>query len=182
MRAVAWCFQLVVSTVSTPRRQMPAPIVFLLAACLTFGTGCEEEFPNLSIGNLTFPFAPIDHWRIANFSTIDNKGLAADTADPDADGRFNLLEYALMTDPTASTSLGDPVVAVVAGRLVLTFGRVADPSLTYSVEAIDSIATGTWTVIWSSTGAENSAGPVSVEDVVLIANQSTRFLGLKVSH
>ena len=38
---------------------------------------------------------PLDAWRFANFGTVSASGNAADDADPDCDGRVNLLEYVL---------------------------------------------------------------------------------------
>lgn len=40
-----------------------------------------------------------EHWRMNFFGQKENTGTAADDSDPDADGRTNLLERALGTDP-----------------------------------------------------------------------------------
>lgn len=44
----------------------------------------------------------IDDWRFANFGTTENTGDAADSADPDGDGRSNREEYAAGTDPKSA--------------------------------------------------------------------------------
>lgn len=166
-----------------PQRRQPSksPLWLLLAVCLTFGTGCEDDgllFPNIDLSGL---FSPIEGWRLSHFSQLENTGPAANMADPDADGRPNLLEYALGTNPTNAVSHADPVATVVGDRLVLTFDRIADGSLAYTVEGTDSLTPPVWTAVWTSTGSDNTAGPVSVQDVVRISARPTRFLRLAVS-
>jgi hypothetical protein len=170
---------------STPQRRQPfkSPLLgLLLAACLTFGTGCEEDAAWLGGINLGAVFSPIEVWRLSHFSQLENTGPAANTADADADGRPNLLEYALGTNPTNAVSYADLFVTVVRDRLVLTFDRIADASLVYTVEGADSLKPPVWTAVWTSTGSDNTAGPVAVEDTVRISAQPTRFLRLAVSH
>ena len=123
----------------------------------------------------------IESWRLSHFSQLENTGPAANSGDPDADGRPNLLEYALGTNPTNAVSYADPVVTVVGDRLVLTFDRIADGSLVYAVEGTDSLTPPVWTAVWTSTGSDNTAGPVAVHDVVRISARPTRFLRLAVS-
>jgi HYR domain len=56
------------------------------------------------------PLTNSEDWRYANFGFADNAGIAADTADPDGDGKSNLMEFAFATDPRSgafgSASLG----------------------------------------------------------------------------
>ena len=66
-------------------------------------------------------------------------------------------------------------------HLTLTFNSIADPALTYTVEAADSPDQAVWTAIWTSTGASNTAGSVTVLDTELISAHPCRFLRLKVS-
>jgi hypothetical protein len=65
-------------------------------------------------------------------------------------------------------------------KLTLTFDRFADPTLTYEVSAIDDLTTGNWNVIWTSTGAQNVSGSVTVTDTVLTSSQPRRFLRLRI--
>jgi autotransporter-associated beta strand protein len=114
---------------------------------------------------------------------LDPNGNGAPGADPDGDGLVNLIEYALGGNPSVPDAAAVTPVAVASGspaRLAITFGRIADPLLTYSVRAYDSL-TDSGTVIWTSSGSENVAGPVTVSDVVEIAAAPRRFLRLEVS-
>lgn len=123
---------------------------------------------------------PADLYAAWNAGIAWNDADSSPTADPDRDGLQNLLEYALSANPLASTPA--PSVRIAAGlpsRLALDFARVADPALTYTVEASDDLAA--WTPVWTSTGAQNLAGPVAVADPADLASHSRRFLRLKVS-
>ncbi|MCB1130773.1 MAG: hypothetical protein KDN05_06555 [Verrucomicrobiae bacterium] len=126
----------------------------------------------------------LESWRQLRFGSSSNSGDGADLADPDKDGRPNLIEYATGTDPLAS----DTGSVVTLGksedgqRLTLGFHRIADPALTYTVEADGNSALSNWTPIWSSTGSSNTAGPVTVMDDSLIGDQPKRFLRLRVTY
>lgn len=126
---------------------------------------------------------PLEQWRLQHFGTPSNTGDAADQADPDHDGRSNLIEYATGTEPlTANTGTVQSIGRTGDGsHLTLAFNRIADPGLLYQVMASDDLGqSDPWTQVWSSTGASNTAGPVIVEDTELIANKPKRFLRLQV--
>jgi len=126
----------------------------------------------------------LPEWRQQQFGTTANAGAAADDADPDLDGRCNLLEYAVGSVPTtADKGSGAAAGSVTDGagtHLTLTFNRIADPALTYTVEASDGLAA--WTTIWTSTGAQNVAGSVVVTDSETVENHPRRFLRLRVTN
>ncbi|EIP96918.1 hypothetical protein OpiT1DRAFT_01345 [Opitutaceae bacterium TAV1] len=127
----------------------------------------------------------LESWREAHFGTTANEGEAADTADPEGDGLPNLLEYALGLDPLHSDSAGSVTIGKTADtgneRLTLSFTRIADPALTYTVEATDDLVSGEWTPVFTSTGGENTAGSYTAEDIDLISDHARRFLRLVVS-
>ena len=141
------------------------------------------ESDNSAVASAT-TYTAIQNWRLLNFGSITNTGSGADSADPDGDGRSNLIEYATGTDPHSANS--GPVQTVGQSgdgtHLTLTFGRIADPALTYIIEGKDDLSSTTWSTIWSSTGASNIAGPVTVTDTELIANTPKRFLRLRVTY
>lgn len=155
--------------------------VGFVVAPRTGGSAATATFDNISF------LSPRQLWRQTHFGSPAATGNAADTADPDADGRNNLLEYALGSAPAAANA-GPPAeleLVSVEGdpspHLTLAFNRVADPVLTYAVEAADSPA-GPWSVIWNSTGSANIAGEVIVADPVDLTPASPRrFLRLRVT-
>ena len=102
-------------------------------------------------------------------------------ADPDRDGLANLAEYALGLDPLAASSWPPGFLVSVDGsdRLAMTFQRLADPQLVYEILASGDLST--WTPVWSSTGAANTAGPVTVHDSESAGDHSMRFMRLKIT-
>jgi hypothetical protein len=126
--------------------------------------------------------AALAAWRTSRFgANAGNALISGNTADPDGDGRLNLLEYALNTNPAVPDA--GPVLSTSSApsKLQLTFQRIADPALTYSVEAASDLATWDPTPIWTSTGAQNVAGPVTVTDSADIAATPHRFLRLRIT-
>jgi sialate O-acetylesterase len=135
-----------------------------------------------SIETAATTYSALQAWRQQHFGTIAATGTAADDADPDGDGRKNKLEYATGSNPTTADGSPATLLGTTANeqKLTLTFQRIADPSLTYTVEATDDL-TSAWTTIWSSTGGSNVPGAVTVEDFETISTHSKRFLRLKIS-
>ena len=133
------------------------------------------------------PPTALESWRETHFGRRDATGDAADEADPDADGLPNLLEYALGAEPLAPSPTAQPALQVSdpglpPSRLRLTFHRIADPALTYAVEAAGAVG-GPWLAVWSSSGAANTPGPVTVVDEAVVGSAEVprRFLRLRVS-
>lgn len=131
------------------------------------------------------PLGSLASWKNQHFAPdiLGNPTLESarwgNTADYDADGSSNLLEYALGTDPVSRTSVWQPVSGVDdLGHLTLEFTRIADPTLLYEVLASSDLVQ--WTPIWSSTGAYNVEGTVIVADIAPVG-QSQRFLRLRVT-
>ena len=136
---------------------------------------------------------PLQTWRNTYFPAAgnDGTGIGANSADPDADGIANLVEYATHTSPISAN--GSPVVqGTSAGRLSLTFPRIDDPALRYTVESRDDLVSGAWVAITPAAANNPSFGftgtisgvtetvSETVIDSVLIASQPKRFLRLSV--
>ncbi len=132
-----------------------------------------------------------DQWRASwwDEEELTDASVSGDHADPDADGLPNLLEYALGGSPLDPASAPRPQPglgsAVLEGQtrsvLTLGFSRVADPELIYRVEAANELAgSPIWTTIFTSTGAQNIAGAVTVHDTVALGATPRRFLRLRV--
>lgn len=138
---------------------------------------------------------PLQSWRQTYFGTTANSGNAADAFDFDNDGRTNLLEYAVGSNPTTADSGPGYTVASVAGQLRITFNRIDDPALTYTVQGRDDLTSGTWTTlvpvagnnpINGFTGAQagvlETESVTVVDPVVLGPSAPRRFLRLQVSY
>jgi autotransporter-associated beta strand protein len=116
---------------------------------------------------------PLQSWRQSHFGSTSP---AADTLDPDNDGLPNLLEYALGQDP--HTPAAQPPLTLSTSssplNLSVSFTRVADPYLTYTVQGSSDLVI--WTDLWTSTAI---SGPVTVTDSLPATPR--RFLRLKVT-
>lgn len=135
-------------------------------------------------GVLTVTSGPVTDPFVAWASGFGLAGpAAAKTADPDADGLSNVLEYATGSSPVAA---GPANIAVSRSGafLSLTYTRVADAALTYSVEGSNDLAA--WTEVDDVLGANpatgSAAGQVVVIDTVPVDAPGKRFLRLKITY
>jgi hypothetical protein len=128
----------------------------------------------------------LQSWRLAHFGVTDSTGIAADSADADGDGIANLIEYATGTDPVRTLDaiplrLGS-ATDETGTYLTLTFNRIADPALTYVVECSTTLRDWEPTPVWTSSGADNTAGVITVTDIVSSTGPMRRFLRLRVCY
>jgi len=115
-------------------------------------------------------------------------------ADPDNDGRKNLLEYALMSSPGTSNGSADPAVGSVTDgadkKASITFKVRKFATLTYIVEGSSNLTS--WSTVWTSTdgfaapnvaSAANNADHtlVTIKDSVPYTDSTPRFLRLTVT-
>jgi hypothetical protein len=157
--------------------------VGLFVAPRTGGQSATNLFENISF------YSPKDLWRQNNFGAVANEGQAGDNADYDNDGYNNLFEYAAGTSPVSAADQPTQSFSVAAFEpdlsryLALTFRRIADPMLLYTVEGASDLASATWQPVWTSSGAANAAGPVTVTDDVSVDTPLTRqrFIRLRVT-
>jgi hypothetical protein len=118
----------------------------------------------------------LQSWRVTHFGNSANSGSGADSADPDNDGRANLLEYATGTLPNSADSGSVVAVARSGNVLTLTFNRIGDSSLSYVVEASNNLTT--WSTVQTYPGV---AGTTTYTDNVTLTSGTRRFLRLKVT-
>jgi hypothetical protein len=109
---------------------------------------------------------PSLNWKAFHFaSNATNAAVAGDFADPDGDGRVNLLEYAFGTDPNAPTQGNTLGAALVAGRAQLTFNRNASASdLTYVVETSTDLAAWNAALTYTAASGWVPSGGASVTE------------------
>lgn len=151
-----------------------------LAAVNFPGAGSWSVVTDASSLSLLYTAAVQDAYQAWSDSIPWNGRPPGSLEDPDSDGVPNLAEYAFGGDPLQSGDNGHPVVSLDGDRLKLTFRRIADPALTYEVLATEDLALP-GTVIWSSTGAQNVAGPVTVTDTVTTQDRSKRFVRVRIT-
>lgn len=123
---------------------------------------------------------PLQRWRFLHWGTTNGEGDRDLHADPEGDGSVNLLEYALGSSPRQAASVPQLAAGRTAdGRLTLTFFRQPAPDVIYSVEFAPVPAPDAWQAAWTSSGAENLAGPVTVTDTA--EGGAQRFARLRVT-
>ena len=140
---------------------------------------------------MTIQDKPYDTWRFARFTGAQLADSAASgaSADPDADGLTNLLEYALGGEPLAPDAVArQPTGAVTPdGRLTLTYFQPSDRSdLAYSVEWISDLAAGPWAtgsgIVTETARVATEGGElVTVRADADLATSPRQFLRLRVT-
>ena len=126
---------------------------------------------------------PVEAWRFQTFGTIANTGLNADSADKDADGTSNLLEYALAMNPNIADSI--PLsVEESNGTLSLTYTlNKASTDLTYSIEWSENLITWSTSAVTQALVPDSDNGTTQqIKASIPYGTQlSRRFLRLKVT-
>lgn len=122
---------------------------------IRFGT----TFAAVTTGVTAPPVTPLQTWLDLHFTTPEQSQptLAGLNADPDGDGRANLLEYALGCDPRAADLASELVTRAAPGLLALDYPALRS-DLSYLVETSTDLATwGTAGVTDTLTGGGASA-------------------------
>jgi hypothetical protein len=125
-------------------------------------------------------------WRMEKFDAAElaDTAVSGFHADPDGDGRENLLEYALGFEPKIAESAFSPVLAVDGeGCLTLTYNRPKHVTgVTYLVEVTEDLA-GSWasdpvteTVVFE----DDLLQTIRAADSGIIGASSWRFMRLRV--
>jgi fibronectin-binding autotransporter adhesin len=127
--------------------------------------------------------SPIESFRFQYFGTISNTGNAADSADPDGDGRNNLAEFNASTNPLEVTApdvlitspAAEPVtVAALADTLHLTAAiqqATATAPLSWAWTQVSGPGTATFA------GSNNASATVTFDTAGTYVLQATATLG-----
>lgn len=131
-------------------------------------------------------------WATANSLPSGQDG---PTDDPDFDGRNNLLEYALLSGPSAPNSQAEPTLGssndAGAIKATLAFKVRKLAGITYTVEGASSLG-GPWTTIWTTADGLSDDNIITnvdqpdhnfiiVRDSVAHDANTPRFLRLRVT-
>ncbi|MGJ8695785.1 MAG: S8 family serine peptidase [Verrucomicrobiaceae bacterium] len=119
-------------------------------------------------------------WRNLNFSPDEQLegGVGGRDGDPDGDGRENLMEYALGSDPWVAGSDNEPVLTELATAVVFDFSvDSGKDDLVYVAEVSGDLAG--WVPVSSS--LVSVVGPVEQRRVVRLLGAGREFLRLRVS-
>lgn len=138
------------------------------------GSSLSASFSTATAGQIRLTLqTPLQVWRQAAFGSSSS---SSDLLDADGDGVSNLLEYALGTNPSSAASVSTPSLQSTGTNLQLSFTRLSDPYLTYTVQGSSDLLS--WSDVWSGSGV---AGPITVTDTAGLAVNPRRFLRLRVT-
>ncbi len=122
---------------------------------------------------------PLESWRLPIFGTVGSEDIAADDADPDADGIPNLIEFSLGGAPLAS---GDearlPALGDDAGHLTLSFTPQETAGLRFIIESSPDLSA--WTAQADITAALTKGQSFTHTDPADMASTPRSFLRLRV--
>lgn len=158
-----------------------------LRFCLRHVAGVVTVFVGLAAS--TCLAGPYEEWKAAHFTPAEllNPTISGDFADPDGDGRVNLLEYALGSDPRIVDALAvnEPTVSLVNGMVAITYARVlAAADVIYRVEISSDLVTWTYgsaAVTFIQEGFGSPFRSVTIADITsLNDNVNPHFLRLRV--
>jgi PKD repeat protein len=138
------------------------------------------------------PVAPFDSWREQQFGELADGPDALPGADFDHDGRANVLEFVLGSDPQVPGNPGYSSAVGSGNKLEFSFTRPLQMAgVTITISASDTLAEGSWVTIASKVGdaawttapgaavQDAGTGPVTVADSkILPGTPPRRFLRL----
>ncbi len=118
-----------------------------------------------------------DAWALRTLGTA-NPLVAGMLRDPDNDGLFNVLEFALGLNPASGNLTGLPAATLSGGQLQLTYTRYAGCDLTYIVEASDNLSS--WSTSGISETMTGSAGSQQTWRATVSAAGGRRYMRVRV--
>jgi hypothetical protein len=130
----------------------------------------------------------IQNWKSSCFTAADMQDplIAGDMADPDSDGRNNLMEYALNSDPTVPDLVTNPVAVSIASPgngmfLKLAYTRRKNAfDLDFGVTASNDLQA--WSLLGETAILDNGfTESIEVQDSVSLSSAPKRFIRLEVT-
>ena len=128
------------------------------------------------------PTTPVEVWRAQCFGFDAVSETAGDFEDPDRDGKMNLMEYALGTDPDVPNGGEDadalPRFFNDTTFFVLPLSEGLRDDITYSIEVSESLDAPEWTVV-STRAAESGTWMGSAP--VVVSPKEGRAVDLRIA-
>jgi len=108
------------------------------------------------------------------------------TADPDADGHANLLEFATASHPLAADAELAPLTIIAdGGHYIVRYRRAKrlddDPRTTLELQSSTGLTAGTWTVVSGPTMLHADLGDAELRETTLVSPPPSLFVRLAVS-
>ena len=138
----------------------------------------DPNYEGSTSGSLVIePGKDLVSWKNQHFTEAEQTaGLAAESADPDFDGLWNLAEYALGTHPRDFTATFVPTLD--ANGLTLIFTRPENlPDVIYAAESSDEL--GNWSPVPLEVITPGDPETVRARDPLTTGDPSKRFLRLR---
>lgn len=162
--------------------QTASGVVFSPSAALFDEIRFGTTFASVTgAGSTPPPASPWQNWLNEHFSAGEQAtpAIGGRDADPDGDGRSNLLEYALGSLPRAADTTPGPVARTQGGTLALDYPALRE-DVTYLVETSPDLAT------WTTTGVTDTltggTAPAQQRTATVARPESGRvFLRLRVN-
>ena len=152
-------------------RQLVLPPHSLTTVLINTGTAASE-------------FTHQQVWRFQHFGTMDNTGIAADSADSNNDGESNLYEFATGQNPYDATRVS-PTAMRNGGQLEFIYTRSKAAVLdgaTFTVEWSDTLAADSWgTAGISSAMVGETARLETIKATLPAGSAGKRFVHLVIS-
>ncbi len=152
-------------------------VVFNLSNSVAYNLSASSN------ATVTIHDKPVDIWRLQKFGPLANSPAGADNGDWDADGRANLLEYALNLNPANAEP--EPLLPPTVVNDYLTLSYV--PSLT-AIDVVLMPESSTNLAVWSTNDVEvvNVPNPVPAERITVrykypISQAGAAYLRLRTS-
>ncbi|MBU6326349.1 MAG: cadherin-like beta sandwich domain-containing protein [Verrucomicrobia bacterium] len=119
------------------------------------------------LSNLTYTYesstTPQESWRLTNFNSTANAGIAADDADPDGDGASNRDEYTAGTNPNYAADRFK-VLTMTRTTSLFSVSVLGKKDRTYVLERTSNLKAGSWSAV-KSIGPLTSDQPITLTDV-----------------
>lgn len=163
----------------------PSAIGAARAVTATLSNPVNGSLGGQTAATLTIQEPPFQSWLFNMFgSSANTAAVAGDTADPDHDGRENLLEYALGSNPNSAAAASGFTTGWqnVGGVDYLTLSYVRDllkTDIVYQVESSPDLAAGHWSPVGDS--ATGTAGSLETRQASVPVSAGATFLRLRVT-